>query len=94
MAGSTSCPAKVILADDCTNQPNSSYDDWMLIDQNFAATLFSTISPFILLYVHQLDSIQEIWSAVKRRLQSSNRPHVIQLKNELYNVSMMNQTMT
>ncbi|PKU80975.1 Retrovirus-related Pol polyprotein from transposon TNT 1-94 [Dendrobium catenatum] len=73
--------------------PNPKHQEWVLIDQNLAAALCSTLSPAILPYVIHLTSTSEIWSALERRLQSSNRSRVIQLKNELHTVQMKSQTM-
>ncbi|KAI0519731.1 hypothetical protein KFK09_007190 [Dendrobium nobile] len=66
---------------------------WLLTDQNLSAAKCSTISPTILPYVLHLDSTASIWKALEMRFQSSNRSKVIQLKNELHNVSMKNQSM-
>ncbi|KAI0530816.1 hypothetical protein KFK09_000364 [Dendrobium nobile] len=72
---------------------NPSYTEWVLIDQNLAAALCSTITLAILPFVLNLDSSAEIWTTIERRLQSSNRSRVIQLKNELHNIFMKQNSM-
>ncbi|XP_020705617.1 uncharacterized protein LOC110116412 [Dendrobium catenatum] len=54
----------------------------------------STISPSILPYIINLDSTSKIWTALENRFQSTNQSKVIQLKNELHNISMKTSTMT
>ncbi|PKU73082.1 hypothetical protein MA16_Dca027685 [Dendrobium catenatum] len=48
--------------------PNTLFATWMLIDQNLAAALFSTISAPLLPYVLNLDSCAEIWETIGKRL--------------------------
>ncbi|KAI0510984.1 hypothetical protein KFK09_011600 [Dendrobium nobile] len=66
---------------------------WRLIDSNFILALFSTISPTLLPYVITSTTAQEVWTILKRRLQSMSRSQVIQLKNELHHIQMNNLTM-
>ncbi|XP_020699542.2 uncharacterized protein LOC110111847 [Dendrobium catenatum] len=65
-----------------------------LTDQTLSAAICATISPSILPYVISLESTAEIWHSLEARFQSSNRSKVIQLKNELHNVSLKTSTMT
>ncbi|XP_020672726.2 uncharacterized protein LOC110092497 [Dendrobium catenatum] len=74
--------------------PNQDSSSWLVIDQNLAAALCSTISPSVLSYVLHLESTNEIWCALQTRFQSSNRSKVIQLTKELHNVSMKNLSMS
>ncbi|KAI0522820.1 hypothetical protein KFK09_005205 [Dendrobium nobile] len=67
---------------------------WKLVDQNLISALFSTISPSVLPYILHLKTSHEIWTTLERRLQPSNRSRVIQLKNELHNVQMRDQTIS
>ncbi|KAI0510738.1 hypothetical protein KFK09_011347 [Dendrobium nobile] len=66
---------------------------WIITDQNLAAALCSTISASVIPFVMHLESAHEIWKALQTRFQSSNRSKVIQLKNELHNISMRNLSM-
>ncbi|KAI0511994.1 hypothetical protein KFK09_012628 [Dendrobium nobile] len=72
---------------------NPLYSTWLLIDQNLAAALFSTISASLLPYVLHLDSCSEIWQTIGKRLQSSNRSKILQLKNDLNFISMGSKNM-
>ncbi|KAL0916024.1 hypothetical protein M5K25_013503 [Dendrobium thyrsiflorum] len=54
----------------------------------------STITQCILPYVLHLDSCSTIWTTIEHRLQTSNHSRVIQLKNELHNISMKTLTIT
>ncbi|XP_020699218.1 uncharacterized protein LOC110111612 [Dendrobium catenatum] len=74
--------------------PNQDSQDLSVTDQNLATAMCSTISPSVLPYVIHLESTHEIWSTLHSRFQASNRSKVIQLKNELHNISMQNLTMT
>ncbi|PKU68032.1 Retrovirus-related Pol polyprotein from transposon TNT 1-94 [Dendrobium catenatum] len=74
--------------------PNQDAQSWQVTDQNLATALCSTISPEVLPYVIHLESTHEIWQTLQTRFQSSNRSKVIQLKNELHNVSMQTMSMT
>ncbi|PKU83090.1 Retrovirus-related Pol polyprotein from transposon TNT 1-94 [Dendrobium catenatum] len=87
-------PEKQIRRSDLTLITNPKYTQWVLTDQNLAAALCSTISPSILPYIINLDSTSKIWTALENRFQSTNRSKVIQLKNELHNISMKTSTMT
>ncbi|KAI0525208.1 hypothetical protein KFK09_004600 [Dendrobium nobile] len=73
---------------------NPKYTHWLLTDQNLAAALCSTISQTVLPYVIHLDSTSKIWATLETRFQATNRSKVIQLKNELHNISMKTSTMT
>ncbi|PKU86404.1 hypothetical protein MA16_Dca013340 [Dendrobium catenatum] len=64
----------------------------MLLDQNLASAICSTITTGILPFVLILDNYADIWSTLERRLQTTNRSHVIQLENELHHISMGQQT--
>ncbi|PKU60934.1 Retrovirus-related Pol polyprotein from transposon TNT 1-94 [Dendrobium catenatum] len=76
-------------AQDQENQdPNVSKANWILTDQNLAAAICSTISAPVLPYIMHLETSAEIWQALQTRFQSSSRSKVIQLKNELHNLSM------
>ncbi|KAL0920813.1 hypothetical protein M5K25_009983 [Dendrobium thyrsiflorum] len=92
--GSAAAPSKMLQTSNGIIQPNPAYNQWTLTDQNLAAAICSTISTSILPYVLQLESCYDIWATLTRRLQASNRSRVIQLKNELHNISMKNMTMT
>ncbi|PKU85370.1 Retrovirus-related Pol polyprotein from transposon TNT 1-94 [Dendrobium catenatum] len=87
-------PATHLPPQNGTSRPNPAYNQWSLTDQNLAAAICSTISTSILPYVLNLESTSQIWQALETRFQSSNRSRVIQLKNELHNISMKNSTMT
>lgn len=65
---------------------NPKFNLWLLIDQNLAAALYSTISPTLLPYVINLDTCFDIWRTIEKRLQSSNRSKILQLKNELHHI--------
>ncbi|XP_020678804.1 uncharacterized protein LOC110096967 [Dendrobium catenatum] len=68
--------------------PNVRNANWILTDQNLAAAICSTISAPVLPYIMHLETSAEIWQALQTRFQSSSRSKVIQLKNELHNLSM------
>ncbi|KAI0492867.1 hypothetical protein KFK09_027143 [Dendrobium nobile] len=74
--------------------PNQDLRSWHVTDQNLATAMCSTISPAVLPYVIHLESTHEIWATLHNRFQASNRSKVIQLKNELHNISMQAMTMT
>ncbi|XP_028554101.1 uncharacterized protein LOC110105612 [Dendrobium catenatum] len=76
-----------------TDTHSQDYARWRLIDSNLISALFSTISPALLPYVITSSSAHEVWETLERRLQSTCRSRVIQLKNELHHVQMNNQTM-
>ncbi|KAI0510263.1 hypothetical protein KFK09_010864 [Dendrobium nobile] len=90
---SASPPASHKILTDGSKEPNPKHQEWVLVDQNMVASLCSTLSLAILPYVIHLVSASDIWIMLERRLQSSNRSCVIQLKNELHNVQMKSQTM-
>ncbi|KAI0530754.1 hypothetical protein KFK09_000302 [Dendrobium nobile] len=76
--------------------PDSASDQklWKLIDQNLISALFSTISPSILPNILHLKTSHDIWKTLELHPQPSNRSCVIQLKNELHNVQMRDQTIS
>ncbi|PKU70162.1 Retrovirus-related Pol polyprotein from transposon TNT 1-94 [Dendrobium catenatum] len=90
---SASPPTRFVDLPEGRQEINPKYREWVLVDQNLAAAICSTISPAILPYVINLDSTSMIWVTIERRLQSSNRSRVIQLRNELHNIRMNNQSM-
>lgn len=65
---------------------NPSFNTWILIDQNLSVALYSMISPSLLSYVLNLETIE--W-----RLQSMNHSRILQLKNELYHIQMRERSM-
>ncbi|PKU74220.1 hypothetical protein MA16_Dca021624 [Dendrobium catenatum] len=73
------------------NQP--AYTAWKLVDSTLISALFSTISPSILPYVINAYSASDVWLILERRLQSSCRSRVLQLKNELHHLQMKNLSM-
>ncbi|PKU75385.1 Retrovirus-related Pol polyprotein from transposon TNT 1-94 [Dendrobium catenatum] len=91
--GSTPCPPRQLSSTTGTLTTNTLYSTWMLIDQNLAAALFSTISAPLLPYVLNLESCSEIWQMIGKRLQLSNRSRILQIKNDLNFISMANKTM-
>ncbi|XP_028548626.1 uncharacterized protein LOC110093684 [Dendrobium catenatum] len=94
LSSSTSPPATHKTLQDGSKELNPRHQEWVLVDQNLAAALCSTVSPAILSYVIHLNSTSTIWQTLEKRLQSSNRSRVIQLKNELHNIQMKSQSMT
>ncbi|KAL0923370.1 hypothetical protein M5K25_007424 [Dendrobium thyrsiflorum] len=56
---------------------NPQFSTWLLIDQNLAIALLSTISTNFLPYILILDFCTEIWNTLKKRLQSTNRSRII-----------------
>ncbi|KAL0918916.1 hypothetical protein M5K25_010963 [Dendrobium thyrsiflorum] len=91
--GTVRRPPRQITSETGTVIPNPLFSTWMLIDQNLAAALFTTISAPLLPYVLNLDSCSEIWQTIGKRLQASNRSRILQLKNDLNYISMANKTM-
>ncbi|PKU71144.1 Retrovirus-related Pol polyprotein from transposon TNT 1-94 [Dendrobium catenatum] len=75
------------------DQEDQDEDARTFTDQNLAAAICSTISAPVIPYIMHLDSTFEIWEALQTRFQSSNRSKVMQLKNELHNITMKNMTM-
>ncbi|KAI0491389.1 hypothetical protein KFK09_025649 [Dendrobium nobile] len=94
LSPTTDPPKKYTRTTEGNNVKNSQYAKWNLIDQNLAAALCSTILAAVLPYVIYLESCSAIWSTIEKRLQVTNRSNVIQLKSELHNLAMKNQTMT
>lgn len=84
----------MVRSENGTLKSNTEYKRWMMMDHNLAIMICSTISAIILLYVLDLENYTEIWCTIERRLKGSNRSRVIQLKIELRNLTMKNQTMT
>ncbi|KAI0501098.1 hypothetical protein KFK09_019316 [Dendrobium nobile] len=87
-------PSRLLQYTDGSSELNPAYTHWILVDQNLAAALCSTISSSILPYVLHLDRCADIWTTLEQRLQASNRSRVIQLKHELHNILMRNLSMT
>ncbi|KAI0504979.1 hypothetical protein KFK09_015936 [Dendrobium nobile] len=77
---------------DGTLLPNPAFDQWILTDQNLSAAICATISASILPYVLHLDHTADIWHLLETRFQAANRSRMIQLKNELYNISLKNSS--
>ncbi|PKU59058.1 Retrovirus-related Pol polyprotein from transposon TNT 1-94 [Dendrobium catenatum] len=75
------------------NISNGDTTVWSLTDQNLSAAICSTISSIVLPYVLCLESTAAVWKALETIFQSSNRSKVIQLKNELHNIQMNEQSM-
>ncbi|KAI0528816.1 hypothetical protein KFK09_001359 [Dendrobium nobile] len=90
---SSPVPTKLLHRANGSTTPNPEYAQWILNDQNLAASLCSTISSSILPYVLNLESTSAIWTTLQTRFQSTNRSRVIQLKNALHNVALKNLTM-
>ncbi|KAL0905923.1 hypothetical protein M5K25_024374 [Dendrobium thyrsiflorum] len=90
----SSSPARFLTNQDGSSSPNPLFSQWILTDQNLAASLCSTISSSVLPYVISLDSTVAIWSTLQSCFQSSNRSQVIQLKNKFHNISLKNSSMT
>ncbi|KAL0922344.1 hypothetical protein M5K25_006322 [Dendrobium thyrsiflorum] len=63
------------------------------MDMNLIAAVCSMITPTILPYILNLDSCRDIWLTIERLLQASNRSRIIQLKNEIHNVSLKHLSM-
>lgn len=57
------------------------------------SVLYSNISPSILSYVLNLNKCAEIWVTREKILQSSNRTLILQVKNELHNLTMGSKIM-
>ncbi|KAI0494865.1 hypothetical protein KFK09_025018 [Dendrobium nobile] len=86
-----------VSASSSADQDSSNLDPhsskWLITDQNLVAAICSIISAPVIPFVMHLESTHEIWAALQTRFQSSNRSKVIQLKNELHNISMRNLSM-
>lgn len=54
-------PPKQIVGDNGYIIPNPHYNMWILIDQNLAVALYSTISSNLLFYVLNIDTCSDIW---------------------------------
>ncbi|PKU73010.1 Retrovirus-related Pol polyprotein from transposon TNT 1-94 [Dendrobium catenatum] len=67
---------------------------WHLLDQHLASALLSVISPSIVPYVLSFSHCSDIWHTLALRLQATTRSRLIQLKNELHNLSKGDQTMS
>lgn len=93
MDGSYICPSQYITNTARAKVLNPQHTTWLLIDQNLATALYSVISQTILPYVLSLDHCSEIWATVGKRLQSTTRARVSQLKNELQQCSMKDMSM-
>ncbi|KAI0498184.1 hypothetical protein KFK09_021425 [Dendrobium nobile] len=91
---SASPPATNLSQSDGNTSPNPACAQFLLTDQNLAAALCSTISSPVLPYIINLESTAQIWSTLETRFQATNRSKVIQLKNELHNISIKNLTMS
>lgn len=92
--GSSPCPAEHILQFDGISNLNPTYTTWKLIDQHLAASLYSIISTPLLPYVIHLNTCTKIWQTLERRLQAANRSCILQIKNELHNITMKDQSIT
>ncbi|KAI0496279.1 hypothetical protein KFK09_022593 [Dendrobium nobile] len=88
------CPPKHLLTATRQLTLNPQFSTWTLIYQNLSVALFSTISLSILPYILMLETSSSIWKTLEQRFFSTNRSRVIQLKNELHSLSMLNKTMT
>ncbi|KAL0912647.1 hypothetical protein M5K25_018636 [Dendrobium thyrsiflorum] len=69
----SSPPTRFLPNQDGSSSSNPLFSQWILTDQNLAASLCSTISSSILPYVISLESTAAIWSTLESRFQSSNR---------------------
>ncbi|XP_020692167.1 uncharacterized protein LOC110106573 [Dendrobium catenatum] len=86
-------PEKLILNNNGIRVLNPLYITWMLIDQHLASAIYSIVSPSLLPYILNLNSTHEIWVTLDRRLQSSNRSRLLQLKGELHQLHLGDKTM-
>ncbi|KAI0498944.1 hypothetical protein KFK09_019842 [Dendrobium nobile] len=91
--GSSPIPPENIVSATGQSVPNPAHTNWILIDQNLAAALYSVISPTIHPYVLSVEHCHEIWTILDRRLQSSTRSSTIQLKHEFHYLTMKDKTM-
>ncbi|KAI0531447.1 hypothetical protein KFK09_001002 [Dendrobium nobile] len=76
--------------DDSTSD---AYIRWRTVDSNLLLALFSTISQSILPYIITSVTTNEAWTVLERRLQPTSRSRVMQLKNELYRITMKDQSL-
>ncbi|PKU68904.1 Retrovirus-related Pol polyprotein from transposon TNT 1-94 [Dendrobium catenatum] len=86
-------PTKQITDVNGNSRINPLYSTWMLIDQHLASAIYSTVSASLLPYILNLNSSHEIWLTTERRLQSSNRFRLLQLKGELHQLQLGDKTM-
>ncbi|PKU79495.1 Retrovirus-related Pol polyprotein from transposon TNT 1-94 [Dendrobium catenatum] len=91
--GSCVPPPEQLIASDGTTTPNKAFQTWMLVDQNLASALYSTISASLLPYVLNLETNHDIWMTVDKRLQSTNRSRKLQLKSELHHIQKGDKSM-
>ncbi|XP_020679496.1 uncharacterized protein LOC110097465 [Dendrobium catenatum] len=91
--GSIPAPNKHIVSLSNTHTPNPANNQWDLIDQNITAALYSIISTSLLPYVLNLNNCHEVWTTLDKRLQSTNRSRIFQLKNELHHLTMKDMSM-
>ncbi|PKU70166.1 Retrovirus-related Pol polyprotein from transposon TNT 1-94 [Dendrobium catenatum] len=87
-------PPPTVQSNGGENISNPLFSKWHLTDQNIATSICSTISAQVLPYVINLDTTTSIWISLQNRFQATNRSKVIQLKNELHNISFKNSNMT
>ncbi|KAI0512200.1 hypothetical protein KFK09_012838 [Dendrobium nobile] len=87
-------PPQTVTNQDGSSSPNPLFSKWVLTDQNISAFICSKISPTVLPYLIYLETTSVIWLSLQTRFQSTNRSKVIQLKNELHNISFKNSNMT
>ncbi|PKU75882.1 Retrovirus-related Pol polyprotein from transposon TNT 1-94 [Dendrobium catenatum] len=92
--GSITAPSRTMTSATGQISSNANYTTWRLLDQNLSAALYSVISPTILPYVLSVATCTEIWTVLDRRLQSSTRSRIIQLKHEFHYLSMKDKSMT
>ncbi|PKU74510.1 Retrovirus-related Pol polyprotein from transposon TNT 1-94 [Dendrobium catenatum] len=81
-------PMKQITDSNGNSKTNPLYSAWLLIDQHLASAIYSTVSAPLLPYILNLSSSHEIWLTIERRLQSSNRSRLLQLKGELHQLQL------
>ncbi|PKU61173.1 Retrovirus-related Pol polyprotein from transposon TNT 1-94 [Dendrobium catenatum] len=84
--GFCASPPEFLIASDGSTTPNKVFKTWMLVDQNLASALYSTISASLLPYVLNLNTTHDIWITVDKCLQSINRSRQLQLKSELHHL--------
>ncbi|KAL0908526.1 hypothetical protein M5K25_023022 [Dendrobium thyrsiflorum] len=94
LTGSIPSPPRFLFSVSGLPSPNPAFAQWTLIDQNLTAALYSIISPSLLPYILNLTTCAEVWQTLDKRLQSSNRSRLLQLKSELHHIAMKDQTMT
>ncbi|KAI0492930.1 hypothetical protein KFK09_027206 [Dendrobium nobile] len=93
LTGEIPPPAKYILNSSGNSKINPLYSTWLLIDQHLASAIYSTVSASLLPYILNIESSYEIWLTIERRLQSSNRSRLLQLKGELHLLQLGDKTM-